>query len=168
MEPKMVKREAFKIAGFAIKTTTKDEANKKEIPEFWQEYLADGRCDKLHGESFIKNHAEYGACIPINTETGEMEYVIGVEVKEGFVIPEKYHVCTLPEALYAVFTTAPADKDNFVSSIHGTWSCIYSEWFPNSGYEFDGNGVDFELYDERCMNDTGKVIDIYVPVVKKG
>jgi AraC family transcriptional regulator len=36
-----------------------------------------------------------------------------------------------------------------------------------SGYEFDSNGLDFELYDERCMDKTGKVIAIYILVVKK-
>ncbi len=29
------------------------------------------------------------------------------------------------------------------------------------------NCVDYELYDERCMSETGKVCDIYIPVVKK-
>jgi AraC family transcriptional regulator len=167
MEPKMVKKESVKLAGFALKTTTKDGENYREIPKFWQEYLADGRCEKLHGESFLENHAEYGACFPINMETGEIVYVIGVEVKEDRDVPDGYHACTIPEALYAVFTTPSADESNFASSIQGTWNNIYSEWFPNSGYEFDSNGVDFELYDERCMAKTGKVIDIYIPVVKK-
>jgi AraC family transcriptional regulator len=168
MEPKMVKKEAVKLAGFAIKTTTEGGRNKAETPKFWDDYLHDGRCEKLHNEAFLAKHAEYGACFPINMETGEMEYVIGVEVKGGCDVPGSYQVRALPEALYAVFTTPPSGEANFVSSIQGTWNYIYSEWFPNSGYEFDGNGVDFEFYDERCMVESGKVIDIYVPVVKKG
>ena len=167
MKPKIVKKEAVKIAGFAIKTTAKNGASGKEIPKFWQDYLTDGRNKKLHSESFLEKHAEYGACFSINMETGEMEYVIGVEVKKDSVVPDTYHIYTLPEALYAVFTTPPSNEDTFVSSIQETWSYIYSEWFPNSEYEFDDNGVDFELYDERCMSETGKVIDIYIPVTKK-
>jgi AraC family transcriptional regulator len=167
MEPKLVKKEAIKLAGFAIKTTKKCGQSNVEIPKFWQEYLADGRCKKLHDETFLEKHAEYGACFSVNMETGDMEYIIGVEVKKDHDVPDVYHVCTLPEALYAVFTTPPANGETFVSSIQGTWNYIYSEWFPSSGYEFDSNGVDFELYDERSMNETGKVIDIYIPVVKK-
>jgi AraC family transcriptional regulator len=163
MEPKTLKREAVKLAGFALKTRTKDGENKREIPQFWREYLTDGRAKKLHGEPFLKSHAEYGACFPKNSEDGEFVYVVGVEVKEGYDVPDGYHVCTLPGALYAVFTTPPVDEANFPPSIQGVWNYIYSEWFPNSGYEFDGNGIDFELYDERCM--TGKVCDIYIPVV---
>ena len=167
MKPKIVKKEAVKLAGFVIKTTTKDGKNAKAIPMFWQEYLNDGRCEKLHKELFVKSHAEYGACFPENSENGDMKYVIGVEVKEGITIPEEYHICTLPEAEYAVFSTPPANEANFVSSIQDTWSYIYAEWLPNSEYEFDTSSIDFELYDERCMNETGKVIDIYIPVLKK-
>ena len=167
MEPKMVKKTAVKLAGLAIKTKTKDGENNKAIPQFWQDYMTDGRCKKLHGESFVKDHSEYGACFPRNPEDGEFEYVIGVEVKEGQPIPAEYHVCTIPESLFAVFSTPPADAANFSSTIQGTWQYIYSEWFPNSGYEFDGNGVDYELYDARCMSETGKVCDIYIPVIRK-
>jgi predicted transcriptional regulator YdeE len=228
MEPRMVKKEAVKLAGFVLKTTTKDGENKREIPKFWQAYMTDGRMEKLHGESFIrksgliprssapaqirqclqkfgikpdgilnflsneppikltqrlryrqasllrlaprrliKSHAEFGVCFFEDPENGELVYVIGVEAKEGHDIPGGYHVCTIPEALYAVFTTPPADESNFTSSIQETWTYIYSEWFSNSGYEFDRNGLGFEFYDERCMVKTGKVIDIYIPVVKK-
>jgi AraC family transcriptional regulator len=167
MEPKMLKKEAVKLAGFALNTRTKGGENKKAIPQFWTDYLSDGRMQKLHGESFLKSHAEYGACFPENPENGEFAYVIGVEVKEGYDIPDGYHVCTIPGALFAVFSSPPADESNFSPAIQGTWDYIMSEWFPNSGYEFDGNGVDYELYDERCKGKTGKVCDIYIPVVKK-
>jgi len=167
MEPKMVKKEAVKLAGFALKTRSKDGENTREIPKFWLDYIKDGRCKKLHEETFVKNHVEYGACFPENPENGEFIYVIGVEVKDGHIIPEGYHVCTIPDALYAVFSSPPAEKAKFSSEIQGTWKYIYSEWFPNSGYEFHGGKVDFELYDERCMGETGNVCDIYIPVVKK-
>ena len=166
MEPEMIKKESVNLAGFALTTSSKDGENKKEIPKFWQAYMTGGRMEKLHGESFLKSHAEYGACFPENPETGEFVYVIGVETKNGHDIPGGYHICTIPEALYAVFTTPPASEATFVPAIHGTWDYIFSEWFPGSGYEFDSKGVDFELYDERCMAATDKVIDIYIPVVK--
>jgi len=167
MEPKMVKKPAVRLAGFLLKTRSKDGENYKAIPQFWEEYLADGRNEKLHKEAFLKNHSEYGACFPENAENGEFNYVIAVEVKDGFNVPEGYHVCTIPEALYAVFSSPPADEANFSQAIQGTWKYIYSEWFPDSGYEFAANCVDFEYYDERCMNETGKVCDIYIPVCKK-
>ena len=167
MEPKMIKRSAVKIAGFAIKTKTKDGENMKVIPQFWHDYCTGGRQAKIHEELFLKSHEEYGACFPENPGNGEFEYVIGVEVKEGADIPQGYHVCTIPEALFVVFTTPPANEANFSATIQGTWKYIFSDWFPTSGYEFAPNKVDFELYDERCMAESNKVMDIYIPVVKK-
>ncbi|MDR3173410.1 MAG: AraC family transcriptional regulator [Treponema sp.] len=166
MEPKMVKKSSVKLAGFTLKTMTRDRENIREIPKFWDAYMTDGRMEKLYGETFLESHAEYGVCFSEDPENGDMVYVIGVEVKEGRSVPGGYHICTVPEALYAVFTTPPADESNFAPSIQGTWDYIYSEWFPDSGYEFDSGGLDFELYDERCRDTTGKIIDIYIPVVE--
>ncbi|MDR2941749.1 MAG: GyrI-like domain-containing protein [Treponema sp.] len=166
MEPKMVKKTDVKLAGFVLKTNNNGE-NKKAIPKFWQEYISSGKMRKLHGETFIKNHAEYGVCFITNSETGDMEYVIGIEVKDGANVPAGYHTCTIPEALYAVFSTPPSDTAAFTAAIQGTWNFIYSEWFPKSGYEFDGMKCDYEFYDERDTGEKGNVCEIYIPVVKK-
>ena len=167
MEPKIVKKPAIKIAGYAIKTKTKGGEYVKALSKFWRDYCADGRQEKLHNELFLKSHEEYGASFPVNPENGEFEYVIGLEVKEGHDIPISYHVYTIPEALYAVFTMPPADEAIFTSSIQGAWKYIFNEWLPKSGYEFAANGVNFELYDERNMNNTDKIVDLCIPVVKK-
>jgi AraC family transcriptional regulator len=167
MEPKIVKKDAIKIAGFALKTTANGGQSGIKITNFWQEYINGGKCKKLHSENFVKNHTEFGACFPENHENGEFVYVIGVEVKDGCEIPNEYHVCVIPEALFAVFSSPSADKANFSNEIQGTWKYIYSEWFPNSGYEFADGKVDFELYDERNMGEKGNICDIHIPVVKK-
>ena len=39
MEPKMLKKEAVRLAGFALKTVTRDGENKRAIPQFWTDYL---------------------------------------------------------------------------------------------------------------------------------
>jgi len=167
IEPKIVKKDAIMIAGFAFKTKTKNGEHIKAVPRFWHNYCTDGRQEKLHNELFLKSHEEYGASFPVNPENGEFEYVIGLEVKEGHDIPISYHVYTIPEALYAVFTTPPADEARFTSSIQSAWKYIFNEWLPKSGYEFAANGVNFELYDERNMNNTDKIVDLCIPVVKK-
>ncbi|MCL2832323.1 MAG: AraC family transcriptional regulator [Treponema sp.] len=167
MEPKMVRKPAVKLAGFLLRTNADKNESGKAIPRFWTAYKTDGRMQKLHSEPFVKIHTEYGACFPENPENGEFEYVIAVEVKEDSAIPKEYHVCTIPEALFAVFSSPPSDDAGFSPAIQGTWKYIFNEWFPGSGCEFDANGVDYELYDERCQSETAKVCDIYVPVVKK-
>lgn len=167
MEPKFVTLPAIRIVGYTIETTTVDNANVTAIPAFWGAYLSDGRMEKLHRESFVKNHAEYGACFPEDSETGRFKYAIGVEVSEDAAIPSGYDVSDLPPATYAVFTTPPAQAADFSAHIQGTWQFIFGEWFPSSGFEFADGCVDFEYYDERGMVETGKVCDIYIPVRKK-
>lgn len=167
LEPKFITLPPVKLAGFVLKTTSSNGENSKEIPAFWSDYMSDGRMEKLHAEGFIKSHDEYGACFPEDPETGEFEYVIGVEPKEDGVIPSGYHVCELPAATYAVFSTPPSSAKNFVPAIQGVWQFIFNEWFPKSGYEYAPNCADFELYDDRCMSESGKVCEIYIPVVKK-
>ena len=158
MEPKMIRKSAVKLAGFAVKVKNKEYT--EAFTNLWHEYASNEKQKKLHGESFIKSHVEYGACFPENPENGEFEYVVGIEVKDGHDIPKDYHVCVIPEALYAVFSPPPCDKDKLSSSISGTYNYIFSEWFPNSEYEFMENGVDFVLCDENCK-------EIYIPVVKR-
>jgi AraC family transcriptional regulator len=190
IEPKIIaKKASFKIAGFAFKIklplnisppvthyldpqspvndiddggTTLD-----KLRELWEECRIDGRLEKLHQESFLKFHAEYGACFFKFNDEEKSVYLIGVEAKSRVNIPFGYDVYTIPEALYAVFTTPSSNKDNFSSITKDAWQFIFTEWFPNSGYEFDDNSIAFELYDERSMGDTDKVCNICIPVVNR-
>lgn len=166
MEPKFIKRPATTIAGYSIRTKSEEGENMRAIPAFWAAYMADGRCERLHKESFVKNHAEYGACFPENPETGEFIYVIGVAADAEAAKAQGYGAFTVPAATYAVFSTPPCNGENFVPSIQGLWRFIFNEWFPNSGYEYAPGCVDYELYDERCMSENGKVCDICIPVTK--
>ena len=166
MEPKLITRPAFKVAGYAKRTTSVDGANRRDVPAFWQEYLKN-HCESLHKSLTPVNHAEYGLCMDTDMETGEFNYVIGLEVPEDAALPEGLHTAIVPAATYAVFTTPPSDAPGFVASIQNTWAYIYEQWFPESGYEYAPGCADYELYDERCMRETGMQIDIAIPVVKR-
>jgi AraC family transcriptional regulator len=164
MEAKFVNRTAIKLAGYAIRTTSRNGENFREVPKFWEAYLSDGRMQKLHGEGFVNNHSEYGVCFPEDAE-GDFDYIIGVEPKEGSTIPEGYHYCEIPPASYAVFTTAPAAAEDFPKAIQQAWSGIFDKWFPESGRKMDEAALGFELYDERSMSETAKVCEIWIPVI---
>ena len=167
MEPKFVTLPSIKLAGYVLKTKNIDGKSSSEIPAFWTAYLTDGRCGRLHQSKFIKDHAEYGACFPENPGNGEFTYVIGVEIKDNTVIPKEFHSCELPSATYAVFSTPPCSQAEFPQSIQGTWQYIMNDWFQSSGYEYATGCVDFEYYGEKSLNETDKICDIYIPVVKK-
>lgn len=167
MEPKFVTLPAIKLAGFLLKTKVDENQNLNEIPGFWQAYITDGRMEQLHKEVFLKRHAEYGVCFPEEQETGEFDYVIGIERKEDQPVPASYHTVEIPAANYAVFSTPPCDEEKFVPAIQGVWEYIMNDWFPKSGYEYAPGCADFEFYDDQCMSEKAKVCAIYIPVVKK-
>jgi AraC family transcriptional regulator len=170
MEPKIIRKPAFKVAGFELKTTTLNGENKKTCPAFWDKYNKENRREKLLADIKPAGQAELGLCFPGIIESEAFSYVIGMEVSDFKGVPADYFKGEVPAATWAVFTTPPANQANaeFVKAIQGTWEYIYKSWFPKSGYEFDGQvKVDFELYDERSMGEIGVQMDIYLPVVKR-
>ena len=164
MDVQFVNREPIKLAGYVMKTSSRNGENFKAIPQFWGAYVSDGRMQKLHSEDFLKAHAEYGVCFPEDAD-GSFEYVIGVELKDGAAVPEGYHVCEIPASSYAVFATPPTDGDGFTGIIQQTLSDIFSQWLPQSDKKINEAGLSFELYDERSMSETAKVCEIWIPVI---
>jgi AraC family transcriptional regulator len=164
MEMKLVTKPAFHIIGYDLKTRNTDGENNREIPKFWQHYMQNNLGAKIPNP--LNKNEELGLCTDYNTATGEFVYMIGMEVAEGTAVPEGMSYRSFPEMEYAVFTTPKATDENFPASIQSTWVEIFSNWFPDSGYEHDGT-VEFELYDERCYGKEDKQIDIYIPVKKQ-
>jgi AraC family transcriptional regulator len=190
IEPKiMVKKKSFKLAGFTFKIKLPlnsssaashyidpqspvndiDDGRKSldKLQELWEECRADGRLEKLHKEAFLRFHAEYGACFFNKNDEDKSVYLIGVEAKPRVTIPFGYDIYTIPETMFAVFSTPSSNEDNFSTILKDTWKFIFSEWFPNSGYEFDGNSTAFELYDERSMGEKDKICNICIPIINR-
>lgn len=164
MEPKLVTKPAFHIIGYELKTKNEDGQNNKDIPKFWQQYMQNQLGSKIPNP--VYKNVELGMCTDFSPDTGEFIYVIGMEVKEGTPPPEGMVYKSFPELEYAVFTTPKSNEGSFTSSIQSTWNYIFTEWFPQSGYEHNG-AVEFELYDERCYGSENKEMDIYIPVKKQ-
>jgi len=166
MEPIIKKEPEKRIAGYKIRTKNVEGENSTDIPAFWDAYMSDGRQDKLHKESFCKTHDEYGACLCMDTNTNEFDYIIGVEVENDAEIPTEFNTCQVPAATYAVFSTPPC-KEGFSDQIQGVWQFIFNDWFPKSSYEYAPGCVDFELYKESNMTSGEMVCEIWIPIVKK-
>ncbi len=165
MEPKIIKVPTFKIAGYGIRTNGAKRT--KDCPALWDKYNIEGWEDRLYSQLRPKKHGEYGVCYENDAETGEFVYIIGVAVESFDDTTEDMIKADIPEANYAVFTTSPADDATFSNNIQNTWRYIINEWFPVSGYLWDETKPDFEFYDERCHEYTQKIMEIYVPVIKK-
>jgi AraC family transcriptional regulator len=164
MEPKLVTKPAFHLIGYELKTKNEGGQNNQDIPEFWQQYIQNQLGHKIPNP--LHKNVELGICTDFNPETGEFVYVIGMEVAEGSLAPEGMVYRSFPELEYAVFTTPKSNDESFSTSIQSTWNYIFTEWFPQSGYQHYGS-MEFELYDERCYGSANKEMDIYIPVKKQ-
>ena len=169
MEPKIVKFGPVKVAGYLHKTSHSNNT----IPAFWGEIMADGRHKKLHEAGFEKCHSEYGICFMVDEDN--MDYVVGIEAKEGAKVPEEFHICEIPEGEYAVFSVPTYSLEEPSADIQKTWGAAF-EWLDKSEYAHNGV-VSFELYfpgckcgtdDECAVCNSGKMVcDIYISVDKK-
>ena len=164
MEVKFLKKGIIKIAGYSIQTTMDEGKNLRDIPKFWAACVNDGRMRKLRGENFVKNHDEYGVCLPGKSGSGEMEYIIALEVIEGTEIPGGYRSLEIPPADYAVFSTPPSRGKEFSGGIQKLWERIFAQWLPVSGYGINEKGLSYELYPESRVTEKGTVCEIYIPV----
>ncbi len=162
-EPLTVEDLASQI-GFSPYHYSENGQNVRDIPKFWEEYLRLEKGKHLHSQPNVVSDAEYGICFDMSMETNSFNYYIGVEVSDFSGLDPQFQTTEIPAATYAVFTTPPTERSKLSDQIQSTWAYIYNEWFPNSAYEFAQGCADFELYDERCLRDTGCVMEIWIPI----
>lgn len=168
-EPIIVQKSSFYVAGYALHTSYEENKQVSEIRAFWNNFGIDGLEQKIYDIVQPLDHGEYCISFPPDYSTNEFTYVIGVKPDKLNNLPPDLFVGEVPEATYAVFTTPRASyaKNQFANAIRGTWRYIYEIWFPNSGYELAEGKVEYEFYDERCHEEVGAVMEIYIPIEKK-
>lgn len=173
MNPIIVKKPAFKVAGYGIKTNISNGNYTKDVASFWSNYNGESLESKMYKLLEPPKHGEVGLCIPSNDENGDTIYLLGVIVDDFEGVTDDMMRVNVPEATYAVFTTLPVDTTNdleqkeFSNTIKETWKYIFEEWFKDSKYIYDESKMDFEFYDERCHSRKDTVMEIYIPVLEK-
>lgn len=96
-------------------------------------------------------------------ETGdfEMRFFFGERVEKVGDVPNGMEALEIPEAKYAIFTLdsqlTTGGQDAYVQAIKDLWKYIFEEWLPGSGYSYDDEKCNFEVY-------SGDVMQIYIPV----
>ncbi|MCG8499541.1 MAG: AraC family transcriptional regulator [Firmicutes bacterium] len=173
MNPVIMKKPAFKVAGYGIKTNIRN-GYMKDIAAYWDSYTGENLESKMYKQLNPPKHGEVGVCIP-SSDNGDVTYLLGVIVDDFSKVTPDMITVEIPEAEYAIFTTPPIDltkagqyTNNSLSDIvKSTWKYIFEEWFADSEFVYDESKIDFEFYDERCHYRPDTTMDIYVPVIKK-
>ncbi|CAM2966577.1 AraC family transcriptional regulator [Hathewaya histolytica] len=173
MNPIIIKKSEFKVAGYGIRTNVANRNYTKDIASFWSNYDGENLESKMYKILEPPKHGEVGLCVSSNDQNGDAVYLLGVIVDDFTKVTDDMLTVEVPEATYAVFTTPPVDttkdpeQNEFASVIKQTWKYIFEEWFKDSEYIFDESKMDFEFYDERCHGRKDTVMEIYVPVLKR-
>jgi len=168
----IMKKPAFKVAGYGIQTDISSANYTKDIASFWEHYEGENLESKLYEILNPSKHGEVGLYISAS-ENGNVTYLLGVIVDDFSKVTDDMITVEVPQAEYAVFTTPPVDTTNdneqkeFAQVIKSTWKYIFEQWFIDSGYVYDEDKLDFEFYDERCHFRPDTVMDIFVPIKKR-
>lgn len=172
-KPVIMKKEAFKVAGYGIQTGVASGFT-KDIAAYWETYTGENLESKLYAQLNPPKHGEIGICV--STKNGENGvYLLGVFVEDYSKITPDMITMEVPAAEYAVFTTPAVDlttagsnkNDPLAEVVKETWKYIFEEWFPNHAYVYDESKIAFEFYDERCHFRPDATMEIYVPVAKQ-
>lgn len=149
MQPVFVTRSDTDTIGFLLRTTPQS----PEIPAHWEKVMKDGSFECLMKKSAKMEN--FGICIMPKDDDEGLDYLIAFDYDGKSEIDGDMTQISLPGGLFAVFH-APDH-----TAIRETWTHAYTQWLPESGYEFDSPRYDFELYPD------GKSCDVYIPVRKK-
>lgn len=165
MEPTIRQLGDLRIVGAELRTKG-DGSNFKEIPQFWDRFLKEGTRKRIPAAT--DPQILYGLCTGMDDETGDFSYVIGADVGPDVEAPEGLGRFDVPATTYAVFTARGRFVDGeYSKAIQAMWKYAYGEWLPENTDWVRAEGDDFELYDDRRMNDSEAECDIYIPVRRK-
>lgn len=161
----IIKKPAFKVAGYSIQTDITNLNYTHDIKSLWKTYKNQNIKNEMNKTVCI--------CIPSDIKKGDATYTIGTIVDNFENITKDMTSIEIEETTYAVFTTSKVDttnnqnQDEFTKAIKKTWRYIFEEWFVDSRYTLDENKIDFELYDEKSLPKKDAVMEIYIPVIEK-
>ncbi len=151
MEPKIISKPAFTLVGMKYHGQNKH----NEIPRLWDKFMR--HTAEIAG--VVNRDRCYGACGPMDAETGAFDYLAACEVAGETAVPANMERWKIPANAYAVFTCT-------LPTIHVTFDHIYGQWLPQSPYK-RAPGPEFELYDETFdPNDPHSPLYLYIPVQK--
>lgn len=157
VNPRIVEKKGFRVAGVAIRTNEAENRLAGTIPAFWERV----RRDEAFWEA-LDRISVGSATLGLSTDFDgrDFSYWIAREIDPGSEVPAGMLSVIIPAQRYAVFTAAGA----FPQSVWKAVDFVYNDWLKRSGRRRAG-GPDFEWYDSRYDAATGSgEIDLYVPI----
>jgi len=143
----------FYIIGKAIRTTNEDNRSATDIPQLWNEFLADNIAAVIPGKL---DNSLY--CVYTDYEkdhTRPYTTILGCRVAAITDIPEGLVGKPVGEEQYTVFTATGKITEGIV----------FREWVKIWNSPLNRTFIaDFEVYDERAQNPDEAQVDIYIGI----
>lgn len=145
-------KNAFKLAGLALKTTTTNENGQcaRDCEKLWSDFAAGNYfsriSDKLSNEVFAVYHNYEG------DHTQPFSYFIGCKVDMDAILPSELDTLVIPEAKYQKFEA----KGTMPQCVIDTWISIWNSDLPRA-YQ-----ADFEVYGEKSQDWNNAEIEVYI------
>ncbi|NLY20415.1 MAG: AraC family transcriptional regulator [Tissierellia bacterium] len=147
-------RGEIRILGISTAITKEMEENFKAIPQMWGKASMDGTVEKLI--TLMNGELKGVLGVTVYENEDDWKYYIGVESNSDNAYGFEEHV--IPKSKWAIFS-----GEGSGISIQELLKRIFTEWLPNSEYEY-GNAADIELYTNPDPKNTK--YEVWIPIVK--
>jgi AraC family transcriptional regulator len=137
-EPRLEERPAFRAVGLGTRAPTRRFQSFVDIPAFWDDWLQHERWSAI--ADAVPGGPHYGLIRAY--ASGEIEYVIAVEVAAGAPAPRGYRAVDVPAGTYAVFTATGQPTRTAQTLALGAFGI----WLPASRERQRPGAWEFEAY----------------------
>ena|GEM_PF-1870995 len=138
--PRVEERPGFRAVGLGTRAPTRRYQSFVDVPAFWDDWLRHERWRAIAGA--LPGRPHYGLIRAY--ASGEIEYVIALEVAPGTAAPRGFRALEVPAATYAVFTATGEATHTAQSLALGAFGI----WLPASKERLRPDGWEFEAYHE--------------------
>ena len=152
MEPKVLSRDSFVVAGMFTRVTP-DNGNNDQYGMIWKDF--EEFHDQIKPQS--TDQAYYGISFP-TAEEGVLDYIAGMAVMEGATVPEGLVIREIAASRYAVFECP-------MHTIGDTYRYIFTEWLQPAPYELSSFAPVFEQYPPAGQEHSPVLI--HIPIKEK-
>jgi AraC family transcriptional regulator len=157
MKYRIEKTKGIRLVGVMRPITTINGQNFIQIPQMWNDIDKDGSCEKIVHSGNKAKPEFYGVCC--NFRKDEFDYMIAVESDSK--LPEGLTELIIPDFTWVKFEC----RGKLPEAQQNVWKRIFTEWFPNSGYEH-ADGPEIEWYSNEDMDTDNYLSEIWIPIKK--
>ena len=152
MEPKIIERDSFIVAGNLTRIKPEDD-NEERYGLIWKEF------EIIHPsiKGLSVDRAYYGVSFSAREGIG-VDYIAGMAVSDPTIVPDTLEKREVPKARYAVFECSLAE-------IGETYRYAFAEWLPRSPYNLNTSVPVFEQYPP--MGQEAELVQIFIPIKPK-